>query len=616
MNKIKRTKGITLISLVITIVILIILATISISAIFGDNGLITSAQKARKEQEKAEARERLELVLADAFTEKKVTEKYTEEEFLEKHLEEFVYEREPDSEIFNEDGQDLISLNGHVFELDRSVPQLGEWVGEKGNLLPAIRSIEVTSKTDTSAMIQVTTARTEGVSGIEYRYSIKKQNEGDENYSQVTTKSENTNEFTELENTGAYTIYKAKVELLKDGKVVDTETIDILLGKLEKGVVRFEDEKWENGKASVKILTDKEGYTLQYQIGGIGDNSWINIASGSTISGLKLNETVYGRLWDGINESDPASFEVKDTVNPTINNFIVTDTTWNSIKVIVNASDEQSGLAKAETYKYYLNSEESPRETSTSNIYSFMGLTAETSYTLKVLVMDQAGNQAMQTITTSTTKKIATNVNELEEGDYVIYPSTQGDWECRVLYDSLSEYGTQIVTSDTIDDVTLGYGDLTASGTNEYKKALNSYKNAINTLNDVANKYNNSTYSTARCIGSVPDNPTANTGENYKEDFNQMTTLKIRNIDKSYWLADPYNDSSSGSAYQPRKVRYVKEEGNYTYSTLCYSKRNVNNTDYVGYSYTRGIRPVLILKSNIKITGGNGTEELPYTLGV
>ena len=225
-----KNKGITLVALVITIVILIILATISINEIFGENGLITSAQKGRKEQEKAEARERLTLVLADAYTEKITTTEMTEEEFLEKHLEEFVYEREKDAEIFNEDGQDLISLNGHVFELDRSVPQLGEWIGEKGNLLPAIRSIKVTSKTDTSATIEVTTARGEGT---KFRYAIKKADEGDESYTQVTEKSENTNEFTGLENTGAYTIYKAKVELLKDGKVVDTETIDILLGKLE-----------------------------------------------------------------------------------------------------------------------------------------------------------------------------------------------------------------------------------------------------------------------------------------------------------------------------------------------------------------------------------------------
>ena len=40
-------KGITLVALVITIVIIIILATVTINMAFGDNGLITQAQKAK-----------------------------------------------------------------------------------------------------------------------------------------------------------------------------------------------------------------------------------------------------------------------------------------------------------------------------------------------------------------------------------------------------------------------------------------------------------------------------------------------------------------------------------------------------------------------------------------
>ena len=41
-------KGITLVALVITIVILIILATVAISFAFGDNGLINRAEDAKK----------------------------------------------------------------------------------------------------------------------------------------------------------------------------------------------------------------------------------------------------------------------------------------------------------------------------------------------------------------------------------------------------------------------------------------------------------------------------------------------------------------------------------------------------------------------------------------
>ena len=48
-TKIKQEKGITLIALVVTIVVLLILAGITITALFGDNGLITRALQVAKE---------------------------------------------------------------------------------------------------------------------------------------------------------------------------------------------------------------------------------------------------------------------------------------------------------------------------------------------------------------------------------------------------------------------------------------------------------------------------------------------------------------------------------------------------------------------------------------
>ena len=54
----KQNKGITLIALVITIVILIILATISINAVLGEDGLIKRVEKAGEHQANAEAKDR------------------------------------------------------------------------------------------------------------------------------------------------------------------------------------------------------------------------------------------------------------------------------------------------------------------------------------------------------------------------------------------------------------------------------------------------------------------------------------------------------------------------------------------------------------------------------
>ena len=57
-----KEQGITLIALVVTIIILIILAGVSISMIVGENGIITQAQKAAKDTEQANLKEKLDLI--------------------------------------------------------------------------------------------------------------------------------------------------------------------------------------------------------------------------------------------------------------------------------------------------------------------------------------------------------------------------------------------------------------------------------------------------------------------------------------------------------------------------------------------------------------------------
>lgn len=57
----KREKGVTMISLVVTIIVLLILAGISIAMLTGDNGLITKANQAKRQTDIAQAREFVEL---------------------------------------------------------------------------------------------------------------------------------------------------------------------------------------------------------------------------------------------------------------------------------------------------------------------------------------------------------------------------------------------------------------------------------------------------------------------------------------------------------------------------------------------------------------------------
>ena len=87
--KLKMNKGITLIALVVTIIVLIILAGISINLILGENGIIIRAQLSKNAQEKAEIIENIRLDIAAKDAEKlQTTNGITQseiEEILEKY---------------------------------------------------------------------------------------------------------------------------------------------------------------------------------------------------------------------------------------------------------------------------------------------------------------------------------------------------------------------------------------------------------------------------------------------------------------------------------------------------------------------------------------------------
>lgn len=66
----KNQKGITLIALVITIIVLLILAGVSIAMLTGDNGILTKAGNAKEASGKAEYEESIKLAVAEILANK------------------------------------------------------------------------------------------------------------------------------------------------------------------------------------------------------------------------------------------------------------------------------------------------------------------------------------------------------------------------------------------------------------------------------------------------------------------------------------------------------------------------------------------------------------------
>ena len=65
----KEEKGITLIALVITIVILLILAEVSVAMLTGDNGILKQTVNAKDSKNKSTAKKKIDIVILNCVNE-------------------------------------------------------------------------------------------------------------------------------------------------------------------------------------------------------------------------------------------------------------------------------------------------------------------------------------------------------------------------------------------------------------------------------------------------------------------------------------------------------------------------------------------------------------------
>ena len=97
----REQKGITLIALVITIIVLLILAGVSIAMLTGENGILTKATQSTKETAKGEAVEAVKLavstVKADMLDSTKNTAQKTYSELTMDNIKEAILDSYPNS---------------------------------------------------------------------------------------------------------------------------------------------------------------------------------------------------------------------------------------------------------------------------------------------------------------------------------------------------------------------------------------------------------------------------------------------------------------------------------------------------------------------------------------
>ena len=110
----RKEKGITLIALVITIIVLLILAGVSIAMLTGDNGILTQARNAKEETEKASELEGIQLAVIGSETKDNEYLDILDEESFKKELEKHFGSEELDV-VANGDGSFIITINDRKY---------------------------------------------------------------------------------------------------------------------------------------------------------------------------------------------------------------------------------------------------------------------------------------------------------------------------------------------------------------------------------------------------------------------------------------------------------------------------------------------------------------------
>ena len=437
-----RSKGITLVALVITIIILLILSTISIQALT-HTGLFASVNKAKLETKRSQIAEWLGLRLLEeqmknpsGTAEEIITE--TRNSVIENKNELLNMGKEVNIEdtSIEEDGEQVdiyfyVIVDKDVYKVDMVGAR---FIGEQGKMLPVIKLESLTSTTN-SIKIKVRTSRNQGG---KLEYYIKA--EEDKNYTLKQTKEDDSEYiFEELEQNKKYNIKViAKAENGQQAELtVEKTTVNVT--ELKQGDVEFiysvdgiviDKSTWTNKNVTVtaKINSNVDIGTFKIQTSKGGENWKDGISQLFTENG-----TMYVILTDGINYGGAATVNVTniDTTKPVVTEATATT---NSIKII--ATDEASGIVG-----YAITtSNTSPTDASYTKIANTK--TFETTVTGKtegttyyIWVKDQAGNISNAKQIT-TLKQEWKGISKNNYGDCVNYPidlnkdgNTTNDWK-------------------------------------------------------------------------------------------------------------------------------------------------------------------------------------------
>lgn len=570
----RKEKGITLIALVITIIVLLILAGISISTLTGQNGLLTKASSAKLKSEKADMEEKIKLAVMTSRMGEDGTQ--INKKILEEELKRYGFKDEEIEKSENGNLPWLVKRNGFIFQITED-------------------------------------GKVKEINGIALDSTVLKILSG-ENKTVTVTRIGN------LEGNITWSTSDATIATVENGKVTAVGA---------------------SGTATITAKVEGTEYEATCTVEIVAKVTAINIDN----IVMKNDETKF--------------IEVGTTPAENVEELTYTITTENSDLITIDEENRTiTAGSKSGTATVTITATASDGRTFTKEI--------------KITVGDQKAKDVLTTDETAT--------EEAKKSPYVLYNNIlcrvlYNDGSVNSSNDYT--HGLQIFADNSIGEVTLGstdskvkasestirYNSPSSSNRNSFSNeavlSMASYNNIKRTLNGYAQEkiLADGPVSNARSIGcqsweADPEATGANwytaTGANVStklDDFPAthsaykikkpyaLTPGSVADLSKIFELGLNYNRTESwigsrGSNVQGARGEFgvatiptTKNPTSATFNKLVtvayYNTSGIGDWWQIdGSNVTKGFRPVFLVKEDAKITGGDGTHDNPYTLGM
>ena len=410
----RNNRGITLVALVVTIIILLILSGITIQGIT-HNGIFSNAKQAELENKRAQIVEYLRLKVIyeqtnNPFGSAEEIITATRDNILEniKDLKEIGKEVIVEEMSTEEDGEIVdvyfyVVVDGDVYKVDLNGQN---FIGELGKFSPIIK-LKSISNTTNSITVEVTTKRNEGG---KLEYYIKSEDE--EEYKLIETSTEEKYTYGGLEQGKKYNVkIIAVAKNNKTAEVVGEQTTGSIVDLTEANAkFTYSPSNWTNTDVVAMASTDVTGFTIQTSTDG---TTWSNTSSQTRAT----NGSIYARLWDGTNAGGMLTGNITkiDKTPATVSiSATATGTSTGTLSAVVD--DKESGLSQIKwewgTTTNYGNTATDTYATmngsgtgtigSTTKTKSLTGLSAGTTYYVRITAYDVAGNPTQKTATFTT----------------------------------------------------------------------------------------------------------------------------------------------------------------------------------------------------------------------